>query len=245
MLQKLRDKTSGWIASVVLGLLTIPFAFFGVEQYMQQQNEDWVAKVQAPPTWWEGAPNVWPVSYLWTKEEISSRDWRQQLERARAEQRQQLGDNYDPQVFDTVDNKRAILEELIDQRVLRMASGRAGVAVSDAQVQKAILEIRRSRSTASSARSVTSSRSLRRTSRRRASRRSARRPGGRHAAARPQRFGIRHQFGNGSPAQAARRRSAVSWVQLPAPTPDNGPVSGKEIERSGPRIATNSARRNR
>ena len=27
MLQKLRDKTSGWIATLILGLLIIPFAF--------------------------------------------------------------------------------------------------------------------------------------------------------------------------------------------------------------------------
>ena len=30
MLQKLREKTSGWIASLILGLLIIPFAFVGV-----------------------------------------------------------------------------------------------------------------------------------------------------------------------------------------------------------------------
>ena len=34
MLQKLRDKTSGWIASLILGLLIIPFAFVGVNEYM-------------------------------------------------------------------------------------------------------------------------------------------------------------------------------------------------------------------
>jgi peptidyl-prolyl cis-trans isomerase D len=231
MLQKLRDKTSGWIASVVLGLLTIPFAFFGVEQYMQQQNEDWVAKVQAPPTWWEGAPNFWPVSYLWTKEEISSRDWRQQLERARSAQRQQLGDNYDPQVFDTVDNKRAILEELIDQRVLRMASGRAGVAVSDAQVQKAILEMpvfqvdgkfsKERYQIALASQNLTAT-------------------------------GFQNEVRDGLAVETLPRglndsafvtnsemdrllkllaeERSVSWVQLPAPTPDNGPVSGKEID---------------
>ena len=33
MLQKLRDKTSGWIAIVILVMLSIPFAFFGMEQY--------------------------------------------------------------------------------------------------------------------------------------------------------------------------------------------------------------------
>ena len=38
MLQKLREKTSGWIAGTILGLLTIPFAFFGMEQYLFQHN---------------------------------------------------------------------------------------------------------------------------------------------------------------------------------------------------------------
>ena len=127
MLQKLRDKTSTWIAPVILGLLTIPFAFFGVEQYMQQSTETWVAKVEAPPTWWAGAPKF--LTPLWDKEEISSQDFRERLEQARAEQRQALGDNYDPQAFDSVDNKRAILEELIDQRVMRWL--RQGPAASE------------------------------------------------------------------------------------------------------------------
>ena len=34
MLQTLREKTSGWIATVLLAGLTVPFAFFGVDQYM-------------------------------------------------------------------------------------------------------------------------------------------------------------------------------------------------------------------
>jgi len=139
MLQKLRDKTSGWIASAILGLLTIPFAFFGVEQYMQQQNEDWVAKVEAPPTWWAGAPNVWPVSYLWAKDEINSRDWRQQLERVRAEQRQQLGDNYDPQAFedralvvDRVERLRiVVVAELLALFLARLFEARAAVLRGD------------------------------------------------------------------------------------------------------------------
>ena len=231
MLQKLREKTSGWIASVILGLLTIPFAFFGVEQYMQQQNEDWVAKVEAPPSWWAGAPDFWPVSYLWTKEEISSRDWRQQLEGARAEQRQQLGENYDPQVFDTAENKRAILEQLIDQRVMKMASGRAGVAVSDAQVTRAILEMppfqvdgkfsKERYQIALASQNLTAK-------------------------------GFENEVRNGLAVETLPRglnesafvtnsemdrllkllaeERSVAWVQLPAPAPDNGPVSGKEID---------------
>ncbi|NUS60155.1 MAG: peptidylprolyl isomerase, partial [Lysobacter sp.] len=140
MLQKLREKTSGWIASVILGLLTIPFAFFGVESYMQQSSETWVAKIQAPPTWWEGAPTWWPVSTMWQREEISPNEFRQAFENMRQSQRQQLGENYDPRAFETPENKRAILEQLIDQRVLKMAAARAGISITDAEVKRAILE---------------------------------------------------------------------------------------------------------
>jgi peptidyl-prolyl cis-trans isomerase D len=51
MLQKLRDKSSGWFATVVLAALTVPFAFFGMEQYLFQNNDTYAAKIEAPPAW--------------------------------------------------------------------------------------------------------------------------------------------------------------------------------------------------
>jgi len=141
MLQKLRDKTSGWIASVIFGLLLIPFSFFGVEQYMHSKTETWSAKIEAPPTWWAGAPHWWPASMLWTREEISNQDFRQRFEQERQAQRQELGAAYDPRAFETPDTKRRIIDEMIDQRVMQMAATRAGVSISDAQVQKAIMDM--------------------------------------------------------------------------------------------------------
>ena len=49
MLQKLRDNSSGWIATAILGLLICPFAFFGLEQYMVQRTDNYVAWIDAPP----------------------------------------------------------------------------------------------------------------------------------------------------------------------------------------------------
>ena len=138
MLQKLRDKTSGWIAAVVLGLLTIPFAFFGMEQYMFQQNQTFAAKVEAPPSWWHSAPSWWPVRMLWQSEEISAEDFRLAFEQARQQQRQALGERFDPRTFETLDNKRKALDTLIDQAVLRMTAANAGITVSDAQVRETI-----------------------------------------------------------------------------------------------------------
>lgn len=138
MLQKLREKTSGWIAGTILGLLTIPFAFFGMEQYMTQSNATWVAKVEAPPTWWRSAPHWWPVRMLWDVEEIDSSEFRTWFEQARQQQRNEAGDAFDPRAFEDKANKRKVVEEMIDVRVLRLMAEHAGIAVSDAQVRAMI-----------------------------------------------------------------------------------------------------------
>ena len=141
MLQKLRDKTSGWIAIVVLGLLCIPFAFFGMEQYLFQSNQTFAAKVEAPPKWWQSAPSWWPVTILWQREEIGTDEFRTAFEQARQQERTAQGDNFDPRAFESIDNKRRTLDTLIDQAVLRMSANRAGIAISDAQVRDTIRSI--------------------------------------------------------------------------------------------------------
>lgn len=139
MLQKLREKTSGWIAIVILGLLCIPFAFFGMEQYLFQQNPTFAAKVEMPPAWWRSAPSWWPVRVLfWQDEKIETSDFRNAFEQARQQQRAAQGDNFDPRAFESIDNKRKVLDGLIDQTIMRMAARNDGVAVSDAQVREAI-----------------------------------------------------------------------------------------------------------
>ena len=84
MLQALRDKTSGWIATVILGLLIIPFAFFGMESYMSQRVETHAARISQPPSWWTSAPRVWPLTYLWKIHDIDNGEFRQRFEMARA-----------------------------------------------------------------------------------------------------------------------------------------------------------------
>lgn len=139
MLQKLRDKTSGWIASLILGLLIIPFAFVGVNEYMTGGTASDVALVEAPPTWWESAPQWWPVSTLWQREEVTLDEFRAAFEQARQQQRQALGEAFDPREFESADNKRKVLEQLIDQKALALGAKRAGIVVGDAAVQKMIL----------------------------------------------------------------------------------------------------------
>ena len=81
MLQTIREKTSGWVATVIIGLLIIPFAFFGVNNYFSEQAELWVAKVG--------------------EEEISQETYRQRFEEYRQQMRQMLGEYFDPRELET------------------------------------------------------------------------------------------------------------------------------------------------
>ncbi|MEO6519333.1 MAG: SurA N-terminal domain-containing protein [Pseudoxanthomonas sp.] len=138
MLQKLRDKTSGWIATAVLGLLIIPFAFLGVNEYVGGGPDSAVAKVEAPPSWWQSAPGWWPLSMLWEHGEVTSEEFRAGFEQARQQQRQAMGERFDPREFETPENKLLVLERLIDQEVLALAAKRSGIVASDAVVRKVI-----------------------------------------------------------------------------------------------------------
>lgn len=142
MLQALRDKTTGWIAIVILGLLMIPFAFFGMEQYLFQNSATYAAKVEAPPSWWPSAPDVWPVrKLLWQSEEIDADDFRTRFEQVRQQQRTAQGEQFDAREFESVDNKRRVLDQLIDQAILRLSARNAGVAIGDTQVRDEIQAI--------------------------------------------------------------------------------------------------------
>lgn len=138
MLQKLREKTSGWIATVILGLLIIPFAFVGIEQYLGQRTDTSVARIDAPPTWWPSAPSFWPVSVFWQHEKVEIDEFRAEFEQERQRRRAEQGEAFDARAFESVDNKRAILDTLIDKRVQKVAAERNGLVVSDAMVKKTI-----------------------------------------------------------------------------------------------------------
>src|SRR3569832_288300 len=102
MQQNLSAKTSGWIAGTILALLTIPFAFFGMDQYLFQRNDTFAAKIEAPPSWWPTAPATWPVTMLWQRDEIKADEFRSAFERARQDQRQQQGDSFESRQLESI-----------------------------------------------------------------------------------------------------------------------------------------------
>lgn len=139
MLQALRDKTSGWIAIVIVLILAVPFAFFGMEQYLFQSGGNYAAKVEAPPSWWRSAPDLWPVrKAVWQSEEISTESFRSRFEQARQQQRQAQGESFDARAFESIESKREVLDGLVDQAVMRLFARRADVAIGDTRVRDEI-----------------------------------------------------------------------------------------------------------
>jgi len=142
MLQALREKTSGWIAIAIVAVLAVPFAFFGMEQYLFQGASSDVAKIEAPPRWWASAPDWAPVRKLvWDTEEITAEDLRGAFETERRRRRDMEGDRFDARAFESRAARREVLETLIDRAVMRLAARQAGIAVGDAQVHRAIVEM--------------------------------------------------------------------------------------------------------
>ncbi|MFC5577562.1 peptidyl-prolyl cis-trans isomerase [Lysobacter niabensis] len=141
MLQAIREKTSGWIATVILGFLALLLIPFGISQYEIQRTDDFAARVEAPPEWWSSAPSWWPLSALWSREEVSRDEFRNAFERARQQQRAQQGEAFDAKEFESAENKLRILDQLVDLRVQKLAARSAGVAVNDALVKKEIMGI--------------------------------------------------------------------------------------------------------
>ena len=141
MLQKLRDKTSGWIVTLIMGLLMIPFLFVIDSSYLGGVGANNVARVQAPPRWWQSAPSWWPASLLWKHHEISTNEFRERFEQLRMQSRQQQGEAFDSQRFESTENKLQALDQLINEQVVRLAAEDAGVVVGDEAVASYIASI--------------------------------------------------------------------------------------------------------
>ena len=98
MLQALREKTSGWFATLILASVGIPFAFFGVNSYFETRTETFVAKVN--------------------KTEIDSQKFRERLERYRQQARERQGAQFDANYFNDPQVKREILDRMVDEELL-------------------------------------------------------------------------------------------------------------------------------
>jgi peptidyl-prolyl cis-trans isomerase D len=119
MLQTIRDRAHGWIAWVIVFLISVPFALWGIQSYLDIGAEPVAAKVNGV--------------------EITQRDLDRRVQQARMRLREQLGAAYDASQFDDKQLRREALDAMIRETLLVDVSNRLGLRVSDQELRAQIL----------------------------------------------------------------------------------------------------------
>jgi peptidyl-prolyl cis-trans isomerase D len=120
MLEAIRSAAKTWVAKVVLVLITIPFALWGVESYIRTNP---------------GTNTIASVG----KDKISEQEFDNAVKNQLERYRQQFGGQIDATVMDNPELRKGILDQLIDQRLLDKTTRGSGMAVSDNRLKDLIL----------------------------------------------------------------------------------------------------------
>jgi peptidyl-prolyl cis-trans isomerase D len=107
------------VAQGILALITLPFAFFGVDYYFNRGD------------------SVRPVATV-GGDKISQQEFDDLLRDQQQRMRQALGANFDPAILESPETRYAMLEQLVNQRLLEQRARADRFRVSDTQLQQFI-----------------------------------------------------------------------------------------------------------
>ena len=96
MLGAIRNKSKGWVAYLIVGLITVPFALFGIQDYASRSANTSIAKVDG--------------------EDIDINIYYQELNTQQRNLQQQLGAAYSQEIDDTL--KQSLLDSLINEKLI-------------------------------------------------------------------------------------------------------------------------------
>lgn len=121
MLQNIRDKAQGWIAWFIVILISVPFALWGIQSYLGGGSEQIVATVNG--------------------QEITERDFENGYRGMRQRLREQLGENYRPELIDETRLRREYLDSMIRNQLILQAARDMGLGAGDEQIRATIRSI--------------------------------------------------------------------------------------------------------
>lgn len=121
VLQSIRERLTGVLAFAILGILIVPFALVGVNEYFTSSSGNIVARVN--------------------ETEISTNDFNQSFSNYRRRMQSILGAAYDPVQFDQLVVRREHLDNLIDQELITQAAQSMGLDVDDDTLAEEIRNI--------------------------------------------------------------------------------------------------------
>ena len=110
------------IVQVFLLLITLPFAFWGVDSYVKNMGSG------------NELASVGGTAIQQGEFQQAMRDQQERLRGA-------MGTNFNPAMMETAEARRAVLENLINQRLLSLDAAKMRLAVSDERVRETIASI--------------------------------------------------------------------------------------------------------
>lgn len=122
MLEAIRNHAKGWIAKVILGLIAVTFALFGVDSYMQGGgSEEVIASVG--------------------KIKISRQEYSQELQNQADQVREAMADKYDRAATETPEFRKRVLDNMLDRKALLVMARQQGFQLNDQYFKNALLRI--------------------------------------------------------------------------------------------------------
>ncbi len=117
MLEAIRTAAQSWLAKVILAVITIPFALWGVESYVRSApGQDSIATVG--------------------DEKISSVEFNNAVRNQLDQFRSQFGKDIDASIMDNPEMRKSVLDQLIDQRLLVKAVKSSNLTISDGSLRE-------------------------------------------------------------------------------------------------------------
>jgi peptidyl-prolyl cis-trans isomerase D len=114
MLTTIRDKAQGWIAWVIVILISVPFALWGINEYFDAEKKVPVAEIDG--------------------NELMTQDFQRQLQRQKNTIRQKFGGRIDSKLFETPAFKQQVLNEMLTERLVIADIRKQNYQISDQQL---------------------------------------------------------------------------------------------------------------
>lgn len=121
MLQAIRDKSTGWISWIIIILITIPFALWGINEYFSDNVKLYAAQVG--------------------DKEISLSEYQQAYNRYREQMRRMFGNSFVPDPSTEAAMKQRILDGLVEHELLLQQAYEYGLRIGDAPLANRIHNI--------------------------------------------------------------------------------------------------------
>lgn len=118
MLQKIRDSLQGWIAYTIVAILVVPFAFWGIGDYLGFFDEPFAAKVNDV--------------------EIPQARFQDNFNQRYAQLRDAYGEDFDPDLIDEDSMRQEVLDRMITEEVLYQYALEQGFRISDERLAREI-----------------------------------------------------------------------------------------------------------